>query len=148
MSETAPCGCFQRDQVLERHRHWRLSLSRQQGFLGWCLIILERHETDAANLTSEETLELWSIVNRARNAIQALFQPDHFNYAFLGNVVRHVHMHVMPRYRSPREFAGRQVTDEQWGWFAIPGTEEAPPEVLDALAEALRHQMIEEGEPQ
>ena len=144
----ADCGCFQNDLVVARYEHWRLSVSRQQGYLGWCLVILSRHETDAANLTGPELEELWEIVNGARSALMRLFEPDHFNYAFLGNVVRHVHLHLMPRYESPREFASRTFRDEHWGWFAIPGGEEAPPEVLEALAEALRREIAQKGAAQ
>lgn len=137
----AQCECFSQDFELARHEHWRLQLSKQQGYLGWCLVILERHETDAANLTAEEREELWEIVGRARAALRRLFAPDHFNYAFLGNVVRHVHLHLMPRYEGAREFVGQTFRDEHWGWFAIPGTEEAPAEVLAALAEALKREL-------
>ena len=143
----AECECFSQDFVLVRREHWRLQLSKQQGYLGWCLVILSRHETDAANLTAPEREELWEIVNRARGALLRLFQPDHFNYAFLGNVVRHVHLHLMPRYESPRKFKGQTFRDEHWGWFAIPGTEEARPAVLEALAEALQRELAREGAP-
>jgi len=141
----ADCDCFSQDFVLVRREHWRLQLSKHQGFLGWCLVILSRHAEDAAELTPEEVVELWEVVRRARAALVRLFAPDHFNYAILGNVVRHVHLHLMPRYESPREFAGRKFRDEHWGWFAIPGSEEAPPEVLETLAEALRREIVDEG---
>jgi len=139
------CECFSEDFLLARYEHWRLQPSKQQGFLGWCLVILSRHAEDAAELTPEEVVELWEIVRRARAALVGLFQPDHFNYAILGNVLRHVHLHVMPRYESAREFAGRTFRDEHWGWFAIPGREEAPPDVLEALATALRGELAKEG---
>ena len=141
MDDRGACGCFQCDMVIQRHQYWRLSLSRQQGYLGWCLIILQRHETDAANLTDEEIKELWSIVRSLRRALERLFHPDHFNYAFLGNVVRHVHMHVMPRYQAPREFGGREFVDRHWGWFSIPGAEEAPQALLDDLRAAIQAQL-------
>lgn len=72
-----------------------------------------------------------------RNRLSDIFQPDHFNYAFLANVVRHVHMHVMPRYQTPRTFLGSEYIDEHWGWFAIPGTEESPEEMLSEVKRLL-----------
>jgi diadenosine tetraphosphate (Ap4A) HIT family hydrolase len=147
MAQADGCECFQRDIVLARYRHWRLSLSRRQGYLGWCLVILSRHETDAANLTAAEREELWVIIGGPRGALERLFRPDHYNYAFLGNVVRHVHLHLMPRYESPRQFQGQTFRDEHWGWFAIPETEEAPAEILGALAEAVRGEIAQKGAP-
>jgi diadenosine tetraphosphate (Ap4A) HIT family hydrolase len=137
MVDRGSCGCFQRDFVVQTFRHWRLSVSRQQGFLGWCLIILTRHCDDPADLTPEEVAELWSIMRSVRNGLSEIFQPDRFNYAFLANVVRHVHMHVMPRYQTPRTFLDTEYIDKQWGWFAIPGTEESPEEMLSELKRLL-----------
>lgn len=138
MTNGGDCGCFSQDFVIARYERWRLQLSKQQGYLGWLLVVLSRHAEDGADLTPEEVVELWEIVRAARGALARLFAPDHFNYAILGNVVRHVHLHLMPRYESPREFAGRTFRDEHWGWFAIPGREEAPPELLESLAADLK----------
>ena len=139
------CKCFSRDHLLAQGEGWRLQLSKQQGYLGWCLVVLERHAEDGAELTAEEVVELWDTLRRARAALSTLFEPDHFNYAILGNVVRHVHMHLMPRYESPRLFEGHTFRDEHWGWFAIPDPGEAPAEVLEPLAEAMRQELEREG---
>jgi diadenosine tetraphosphate (Ap4A) HIT family hydrolase len=42
------------------------------------------------------------------------FAPDHYNYAFLQNVDRQVHMHVIPRYAAPRELAGSVFEDPDY----------------------------------
>jgi diadenosine tetraphosphate (Ap4A) HIT family hydrolase len=141
----AGCDCFENRLVLRRYEHWWLRLSPQQGFLGWSLIVLNRHAEDGAELTAAEATELWDIAREARGALVRLFAPDHFNYAILGNTVRHVHLHLMPRYQSPREFAGLTFRDEHWGWFAIPGIEEAPSEMLEALQSAMRAELESEG---
>jgi diadenosine tetraphosphate (Ap4A) HIT family hydrolase len=44
-----------------------------------------------------------------------LFKPDLFNYASLGNDTHHLHVHVIPRYASPREFQGIAFEDKRWG---------------------------------
>jgi diadenosine tetraphosphate (Ap4A) HIT family hydrolase len=44
-------------------------------------------------------------------AIVRSFAPDHMNYESLGNVVPHLHVHLVPRYRD----------DPRWGapiWLA------------------------------
>ena len=37
----------------------------------------------------------------AQHAIEATVKPDHINVASLGNVVPHLHWHIVPRYRVP-----------------------------------------------
>jgi diadenosine tetraphosphate (Ap4A) HIT family hydrolase len=43
---------------------------------------------------------------RAAGAISSACSPDLMNYASMGNVVPHVHWHLVPRYR----------TDPRWGF--------------------------------
>lgn len=90
---------------------WRVVVNRNQNKLGKAFLVLERHETDVASLTDEEVLALWAAVRVVKDALVSLFQPDHFNYAFLINLDPHVHLHVIPRYRTPRDFAGQTFED-------------------------------------
>ena len=44
------------------------------------------------------------------------------NYAFLQNLDRHVHLHVIPRYAAPREFEGERFEDRAWpDHYPVPG---------------------------
>ena len=47
----------------------------------------------------------------SRWKLTSCFQPDHFNYAFLMNKDAHVHLHIIPRYRGQRAFAGVEFQD-------------------------------------
>jgi len=55
------------------------------------------------------------ILEKLKRALKKSFQVDWFNYAFLGNETMHLHGHVVPRYASPREFAGVTFVDERYG---------------------------------
>lgn len=90
---------------------WRVLVNRNQNVLGKCFIALRRHDEDVCNLTDEEVRDLWETMRAVKGVLVARFQPDHFNYAFLMNQDRHVHLHVIPQYRSPRSFAGVQFED-------------------------------------
>jgi diadenosine tetraphosphate (Ap4A) HIT family hydrolase len=55
------------------------------------------------DLTDEETLALMSLLRRAKQTIDAEFNPDDYNIGvnngpIAGQTVPHVHIHVMPRY--------------------------------------------------
>jgi diadenosine tetraphosphate (Ap4A) HIT family hydrolase len=43
-------------------------------------------------------------VLRTEKAIRHVMQPDKINLASLGNVVPHLHWHVIPRWRDDRHF--------------------------------------------
>lgn len=140
------CSCFRNETfLLARLDRWRIFLNPNQDYLGRSLIALNRHEEDLLTLTADEREELWAAVRHLREAMQALFQPDHFNYQVLGNSLRHVHMHVTPRYSSPREFAGQTFADEHWGTWPYPAEASRPHEWLESVLAALRRELSQNG---
>ena len=44
-----------------------------------------------------------------------MFHPDLMNYAALGNVAHHLHVHFIPRYQQQRQFQGVKFKDQRWG---------------------------------
>lgn len=94
---------------------WAICLNRNQDLLGRCYVLLKRPETDVTRLTDAEVTELWAVVRKVREVLEALWYPDHFNYAFLMNVDPQVHFHVIPRYRDLRELNGGTFVDPTFG---------------------------------
>lgn len=87
--------------VLAQGERWLVVLNRNQNLLGKCLLVLRRHIEAVRELTPEEWMELHEQLSRTTEALSLTFRPDHFNYAFLQNQDRHVHMHVIPRGPAP-----------------------------------------------
>lgn len=78
---------------------WRLS--RDQGNRGACLLIFKiRHAETVEDLSPDDFLRYCRDLHFASRCIKELFRPDHVNYALLGNVVPHLHWHIIPRYKS------------------------------------------------
>jgi diadenosine tetraphosphate (Ap4A) HIT family hydrolase len=75
-------------------------------------------------LTAEEWADLRLETTRATDALRSAFEPDHFNYSFLQNMDRHVHLRILPRYARSREFSGETFKDgrypDHYDPFAIP----------------------------
>jgi diadenosine tetraphosphate (Ap4A) HIT family hydrolase len=94
------------------------------------MIVLNREETDVTRLSEAEWLDLRRCLRRVTAALDSLFQPDTYNFAFLMNEDRWVHLHVVPRYESPHEWAGERFEDPHFG--SLFGTERRLPEA-DAL---------------
>lgn len=131
--------------VLREARFWRVVLNRNQNLLGKTMLVLGRHVEDVTQLMPAEWEELHAMLGWTKRCLDMAFHPDHFNYAFLQNVDRHVHLHVIPRYAGPREFAGASFDDLDYpGHYRVP----SPPRVLagDALA-AIAHAVAQEGHP-
>src|SRR5919199_5424295 len=89
--------------VVAENEYWIMALNENQATLGRVFFALKRHETDVTALTADERETLWRFLAEAKEALLALFAPDHFNYMFLMNIDPHVHMHIFPRYRAARE---------------------------------------------
>jgi len=132
-----------RGVVLARD-HWTLVFNENQATLGRVFFALDRHETDIAALTEEEVLSLWAFLRETKQALTALFAPDHFNYMFLMNLTPHAHFHIFPRYAGPREFAAQTWADVRYGDHYDPSETRAVDDlVMDALASALRHEITQ-----
>ena len=101
--------------ILAETTHWRLVLNeRNQNLLGKCFLALHRHEEDVTAPSAEEWADLRAGIALATGALQSAFAPDHFNYAFLQNMDRHVHLHVLPRYAGSRRFSGETFEDTRY----------------------------------
>ena len=116
-----------------------LYLSTNQTYRGQCQLIFDlRHAARPDQLTAAEWTAFCADLYRAQQAVVAVTQPDHVNVESLGNVVPHLHWHIIPRY----------VGDPRWGmpiWItplsAMPETRLAPRDrerLLQSLHDALR----------
>jgi diadenosine tetraphosphate (Ap4A) HIT family hydrolase len=84
-----------------------LFMERNQAFFGYCILIFKpRHVTGLEHLTAEEHAAFSSDLKRAGDAVFKAVQPDHMNYATLGNVIPHLHYHILPRYKDDRCWGG------------------------------------------
>src|SRR3954466_13954996 len=62
------------------------------------VVFLRRHAADLTDLTAEELAQYWRDIQHVARAIQRAFAPCHVNYLLLGNLVPHLHVHIVPRY--------------------------------------------------
>jgi diadenosine tetraphosphate (Ap4A) HIT family hydrolase len=78
------------------------------------MLVLNRPLEQVILLREDEWADLHRQMRRVTLALTALFQPDHFNYAFLQNQDRQVHLHVIPRYAASRSFDGEPFDDPDY----------------------------------
>jgi diadenosine tetraphosphate (Ap4A) HIT family hydrolase len=124
--------------VIRQSRHWRTVINRNQNLLGKTMIVLLRHEEPVTALSPEEWADLQHEVVWVTDRLRKAFSPDHFNYAFLQNGDRHIHLHIIPRYQEPRRFADAQFCDPDYPSHYTPGVQNrVGPELISAIAAAL-----------
>ena len=83
-----------------------LCLLKNQAYRGQCILIFDpRHVIRLDQLVPAEWDSFMGDLNRAIKAIFSICRPDHLNVASEGNVIPHLHWHIIPRYRS----------DPRWG---------------------------------
>lgn len=101
---------------IKDYKHWSVFIHTNQGYLGRCVIWCNRENAlDLTDATKEEQEELFLVLNDLRKAIKQAFNPDWFNYSFLGNETRHLHAHFIPRYEKEQKFEGITFKDERCG---------------------------------
>ena len=80
-----------------------VTLADEQAYRGYCILYLKDHQEDLAGLSFERQGRLWDDVARVAHGLQRTLTPERINYACLGNMLRHVHWHVTPRYPDDPE---------------------------------------------
>ena len=75
----------------------------------------ERGVEDFLDVKGEVREEFFLIGQEVKSALKRLFKPDKMNYAALSNTSEKIHVHLVPRYKEPREFGGVVFHDTRWG---------------------------------
>ena len=88
----------------------------------FCRVILQRHAREMTDLNEAERAELMRIVFAVEQVQRKLLGPDKINLACFGNMVAHVHWHVIPRFRLDPHYP-----NPVWG-SRTAGTPQALPE--------------------
>lgn len=101
-------------------------------FPGFCRVVWHAHVAEMSDLAATERRHLLTVVLAVETALRELMHPDKINLASLGNLVPHLHWHVIPRWRDDSHFPA-----PIWAAAARPVPERAQP-ASEALTAALR----------
>jgi diadenosine tetraphosphate (Ap4A) HIT family hydrolase len=99
-------------------------------FAGFCRVIWKAHVREMTDLAPVDRMHLMNIVFAVEAALRALLAPRKMNVASLGNLVAHLHWHVIPRFGDDSHFP-----QPVWGARQRDGATRALPHDFDgALA--------------
>ncbi|MDD5414241.1 MAG: HIT domain-containing protein [Smithellaceae bacterium] len=106
------CKCSIRcdDYIVFEGKTCFVMLNRYPYVNGHLMIIPERHVGDIAELTSEERIEIFTLLDASIKVIKEAMNPQGFNIGMnLGKaagagIAEHAHVHVIPRWEGDTNF--------------------------------------------
>lgn len=120
---------------------------------GHLLVVPRRHVATWFEASEEEQREIWQAIEKGKEAICQIYQPDGFNIGInigeaAGQTVPHLHLHIIPRYHGdvPDPRGGvRYVIPEKANYLksTLPGTESSQQQTEHETAEqpiVIQHQ--------
>jgi len=122
-SQTTSCAlCTQAGgEVLWDDGFARVVLIGDADHPAYCRVILNAHQKEMTDLVEAERARLMNIVFVVERVLRDLLKPEKINLASFGNMVPHVHWHIIPRFADdphyPNPVFGARQRD---GAHALP----------------------------
>ncbi|TPQ43718.1 HIT family protein [Cupriavidus pinatubonensis] len=82
----------------------RVILVEHDRFPGFCRIVWNDHAAELTDLDETDQAWLMRLVARVERLVREVMTPDKVNLAAFGNMVPHLHWHIIPRYRWDTHF--------------------------------------------
>ena len=91
--------------VVVRHRDWRvLRVLDNPDHPAFWRVVWNTHAAEMTDLAPEQRVALMQVVYTVEQVLRAELQPTKINLASLGNVVPHLHWHLIARFDNDRHF--------------------------------------------
>ena len=108
-------------------------LFREQSHPGRVIVAYNDHVGDVAELTDAQQAAFFADVVKTAKALYAVFKPDKINYGAYGDTMRHLHFHLVPKYKDEFEWGGIFAMNPQK--IMLTGAEYA--EMVEKIRKAL-----------
>lgn len=102
--------------------HSYVTLNRDQFFPGYTLLFTKDHVTELFHLDHNVRSALMEEVSAVAQALYRIYAPTKINYELLGNMVPHIHWHIVPRF-STEPLWPRPIWAEQHAEKLLPPEE-------------------------
>ena len=122
------------ERVLWQDAYLRVIRVADEDYPGYLRVIWTAHIAEMSDLHPRERRHMMEMVLASEEALRECIRPDKINLASFGNMVPHLHWHVIARFRSDRHFPQPVWGTPQREPRLPPGARPSD----EALAEALR----------
>lgn len=129
------------ERLAETDSLWVI-LVDEPGYPGFCRVVWKAHVKEMSDLSAAQRHELMDWVHLAEAALRQVMNPDKVNLASLGNVVPHLHWHVIPRFADDPHFPS-----PIWAAARRDGADHGRAGLGDALRQALQARLARHGQP-
>lgn len=114
--------------MLCKSNFWTILLADEQDYVGRCIVMLNRHASSLAELTSAEWNDFHTVIKNVEECLKNVLGADLCNWSCLMNSFfkeispnPHVHWHVRPRYSKPLTINGNTYMDKSFGHHYVTG---------------------------
>lgn len=75
-------------------------LADHQFYPGYTIFLSKTHTDELHKLKAQDRMQFLKDMSIVSEAVYKAFKPNKLNYELLGNTDRHLHWHIIPRYRD------------------------------------------------
>ena len=102
---TCPICTADNEDILLRTPNLRvIAVHNEASAPAFCRVIWNDHIAEMTDLSAAERAEIMEMVYKVEAAMRQVFRPAKINLASLGNVVPHLHWHVIARFENDANF--------------------------------------------
>lgn len=83
---------------------FRVVLVDDPNYPGFCRVIWRDHVKEVTDLHELDRMLMMDVMWQVEQVVRDVMQPEKINLASLGNMVPHLHWHVIPRYTDDAHF--------------------------------------------
>ena len=91
-------------EILHQAAQFRVVLIDDANYPGFCRVIWQDHIQEVTDLHELDRMVMMDVLWQVETVVREVMQPLKINLASLGNVVPHLHWHVIPRYADDAHF--------------------------------------------
>ncbi|MCB1926633.1 MAG: HIT family protein [Rhodocyclaceae bacterium] len=124
------------ERILWQDAHLRVIRVDDEDYPGYLRVIWTHHVGEMSDLSPRERQHMMEMVMASEEALRECIRPDKINLASFGNMVPHLHWHVIARFRSDRHFPQPVWGTPQRESRLPPGARQSDEALADALLKA------------
>ncbi|HJI93452.1 MAG TPA: HIT family protein [Sutterellaceae bacterium] len=94
----------QKENVVWKNKELRVIQVDDPLFPGYFRVIWNKHIAEMSDLTDDERQLLEKVLLTVEKVVREQMQPEKINWAQFGNMVPHLHWHIIARYRDDSHF--------------------------------------------